>query len=105
MHRLVHIAMPSWLSLNDELISWDEKTLELITDTCPRANHENKAVWDEPLPYAQCIIALTKSYIELEELQYRILHNAGSCFSIIRKYTEAKAMYLQALPLQCTDKH
>jgi tetratricopeptide (TPR) repeat protein len=100
MHRLVHIAMQSWLNLNDELISWNEKTLKQIADTFPWPEHENKAIWTMYLPHAQCIIISTKIYSGLEESLWRILHNVGWCFNITGKYVEAEKMHRQALQLK-----
>jgi len=100
MHRLVHIAMQSWLSLNDELTSWNEKTLKQIADKFPWPEHENKAVWTMYLPHAQCIIASTKSYSGLEKSRWGILHNVGWCLFITGKYAEAEEMYREALVLE-----
>ena len=97
MHRLVHIAMQSWLNLNDELIAWNERTLKRITDAFPWPEQENKAIWTMYLPHAQCIITSTKFYRGLEESRWRILFNIGECFDIIGKYVKAEEMHRQAL--------
>ncbi|KAN0089551.1 hypothetical protein V8E51_019811 [Hyaloscypha variabilis] len=100
MHRLVHIAMQSWLNLNDELTSWNERTLKQIVDTFPWPEHENKAIWTMYLPHAQSIITSTKFYSGLEESRSRMLFNVGGCFNITGKYAEAEKMYRQALLLR-----
>ena len=97
MHRLVHIAMQSWLNLKDELTSWNEKTLKQIADTFPLPAHENKTMWTMYLPHAQCIIASTKFCSGLEESRWGILDNVGKCFDITGKYAEAEEMYREAL--------
>lgn len=61
MHRLVHIAMQNWLKVKDEWRSWNEKTLNQITDAFPWSQHENRAVWMMYLPRANCAITAFKS--------------------------------------------
>jgi hypothetical protein len=61
MHRLVHMAMQNWLTLKDEWRSWNEKTLNQITDAFPSPQHENRAVWMMYLPHAKCAISAFKS--------------------------------------------
>ena len=52
MHQLVHTAMQNWLKLKDEWRSWNQKTLEQISNIFPWPQHENRAVWMMYLPHA-----------------------------------------------------
>lgn len=57
MHRLDHAVMQNWLQLKDEWESWNERTLEQITNAFPWPRHENRAVWMRHLPHTKCAIA------------------------------------------------
>ena len=100
MHRLVHIAMQSWLKLNDKLTACNNTTLNRIADAFPWPEHENNGIWTIYLPHAQCIIASSKVYPGLEESRWRVLDNVGRCFTIKGKYAEAEQMIRQALQLK-----
>ena len=103
MHRLVHIAMQNWLKLKDEWRSWNEKTLNQITDAFPWPQHENRAVWMMYLSHAKCAITVFKSsFGETYNLPSSLLHNLGESSRIRGKYAEAEAMDQQALQLRET---
>ncbi len=106
MHRLVHIAMQNWLQLKDERRSWNQRTLEQITNIFPWPEHENRAVWMMYLPHAQCIIATFEMGLsrtkEAKGLLWRLLYTVGSCSQIKGQYAEAEAMFRQTLQLQET---
>ena len=100
MHRLVHIAMQSWLKMNNELTLWKKTALEQIANAFPWPNHKNRAVWAMYLPHAQCILASTKDLGECKEPQWRLLSDVGQCLDIFGKYKEAEVMHQQALQLK-----
>jgi tetratricopeptide (TPR) repeat protein len=100
MHRLVHIAMQSWLKLDGKLTLCRGTTLKRIADAFPWPVHENRGIWTVYLPHAQCIITSSKVYRGLEESQWRVLDNVGECFSITGKYAEAEQKTRQALQLK-----
>ncbi|KFY96250.1 hypothetical protein V500_02532 [Pseudogymnoascus sp. VKM F-4518 (FW-2643)] len=101
MHRLVHIAMQNWLKLKDEWRSWNEKTLNRITDTFPWPQHENREVWMMYLPHAKCAItAFKSSFGGTRNLPWNLLHNLGESSRITGKYAEAEAMDRQTVQLQ-----
>ena len=100
IHRLVHIAMRSWLELNKELTLWSGKTLKRIADTFPWPKHKNKAIWTVYLPHTQCILASAEDFSEFKESQGDILSKAGECFRITGKYAEAEQMNRRALQLK-----
>ena len=106
MHRLVHMAMQNWLKLKDEWRSWNQRTLEQITNIFPWPQHENRAMWMMYLPHAQCIIATFNIGLsrtkEIKELLWRLLYNLGECSRIKGQYAEAEAIYRQTLELQET---
>ena len=99
MHRLVHIAMQSWLKLNGKLSVWNETTLKRIADAFPWPDYENKTIWTIFLPHAQYILASTKDLTEYKKPQWILLHNVGQCFHIFGKYAEAEQAHRQALRL------
>jgi tetratricopeptide (TPR) repeat protein len=102
IHRLVHIAMQSWLKLNDKLISCNEQTLKQIAKTFPWPIHENRAVWTMYLPHAQRIITSTGFYGGLEEPRWSLCHDVAEGLRIIGKYEEAEQMCRQTLQLSKT---
>jgi hypothetical protein len=98
MHRLVHIAMQNWLTLEDEKRSWNRRSLEQIENIFPWPNHENRALWMTYLPHAQCIVATfnmelnrIKETKETKKLLWRLLYNLGSCSQIKGQYADAAA--------------
>ena len=99
MHRLVHIAMQSWLKLNDKLMSWNEMTLKHIGVTFPRPKYTNKTVWTRHLPHAEHIITSTKFYGGLEKSRRGLCRKVGESLRLMGHYEEAEQMYRQTLQL------
>ncbi|KIN05367.1 hypothetical protein OIDMADRAFT_177562 [Oidiodendron maius Zn] len=103
MHRLVHMAMQNWLKLRDEWRSWNEKTLNQITDVFPWPEHKNRVIWTMYLPHAQyAFTSFEKSFGKTKDLPPSLLHNLGWCSFLQGKYSEAEAIYRQALQLRET---
>jgi tetratricopeptide (TPR) repeat protein len=99
IHRLVHIAMQSWLKLNDKLMSWIEMALKHIEDTFPSINYENKVVWTRYLPHAKHIITSAQFYGGLETSRWCLCLDVGDCLSLMGHYEETEQMRRQALQL------
>jgi tetratricopeptide (TPR) repeat protein len=99
MHRLVHIAMQSWLKLNDKLMSWNEMSLKHIGDTFPWPKHENKTVWTRYLPHAKHILTSTELYSGFEEPRWGLCFDVAQGLILTGNYEEAEQMDRQALQL------
>jgi tetratricopeptide (TPR) repeat protein len=99
IHRLVHIAMQSWLKLNDKLISCNEQTLKQIANKFPPPAHENRAVWTIYLPHAKRIITSTELYDGLEEPRWDLCFNVAESLYLMGNYEEAEQKYRQLLQL------
>lgn len=93
MHQLVHIAMQNWLKLKNQWKSWNEKTLNQITNVFPWLQHGNRDIWMTYLPHVQCVINMfEKTFGEMKDLPLSLLHNLGEASRIIGKYAEAEGM-------------
>src|SRR5947207_3289784 len=57
MHRLVQILTQRWLEVQQELIKWQEKALEVVSHHCPsNGKYENWATWRAINPHVQAVL-------------------------------------------------
>jgi tetratricopeptide (TPR) repeat protein len=99
IHQLVHIAMQSWLKLNDKLISCNEQTLKRIANTFSWPEHENRAVWTMYLPHALRIITSTEFYGGLEKQRWGLCSSVAESLYLMGNYEEAEQKYRQMIKL------
>ncbi|KAI9779071.1 MAG: hypothetical protein M1839_007737 [Geoglossum umbratile] len=54
MHRLVQFSIQMWLGLRGELVMWQEKALEIVSNCCPpNGKYENWATWKAISPHVR----------------------------------------------------
>jgi tetratricopeptide (TPR) repeat protein len=119
MHRLVHIAMQSWLSLNDELKSWNEKrppaqketekyralALKSVADafTVDEEDDEHLELYQQLLPHAKTILAHEFVGSTDQKCKAKLLHNAAWYVSEQGDFRSAEKWMIEAVEIR-TDE-
>ncbi|KAH7324136.1 P-loop containing nucleoside triphosphate hydrolase protein [Stachybotrys elegans] len=56
IHRLVHLAVRSWLRNKGVLSEWTHRAMERLEEVFPDHEHRNRAIWRTYLPHARCLL-------------------------------------------------
>lgn len=56
LHRLVHLAIRSWLRNKGDLTKWTRKAIERLEEVFPNHEHRNRAIWRIYLPHARHVL-------------------------------------------------
>ena len=100
IHRLVQIAARNWLKLKDEWQIWGQKALLRVNEEFPDPQHENREVWKQYLPHAECILCFCTSLVEGKKSELELLPKVGFGFLLLGNYKEPEAGYRKALEMQ-----
>lgn len=67
IHRLVRLAVHSWLNINRELSMWVRKAITKMSEQFPAAPYENQFICRAYLPHALAVLSLAESIQPSEE--------------------------------------
>jgi hypothetical protein len=117
MHRLVHIAMQSWLNLNDELKSRNEKqpqaqkktekyralALKSVADAFTVEEDEHQELYQQLLPHAETILA--HKFVGSTDQKYKakLLHNAAWYVSEQGDFRSAEKWMIEAVEIRTEE--
>ncbi|PYI09493.1 TPR-like protein [Aspergillus sclerotiicarbonarius CBS 121057] len=96
IHRLVRLAMRTWMDQKGTLQQYRVQILSRVTAVFPDPEYDNKAVWGRYLPHVEGLLA--GSSIEVEA---SLLSKVGWSYIKLGKYNDAETMLRQALQ----DRH
>ncbi|KAH6677400.1 hypothetical protein B0J14DRAFT_615581 [Halenospora varia] len=99
IHRLVQIAVRTWLREKGELQRWSGETMKQVSRIFPFFKHENKNECTAYLPHVQCILNFQSFPEAFQESLWLLLFNTGEYFCQTGKYIEAENKYRQTLEL------
>ncbi|KAK4181990.1 hypothetical protein QBC35DRAFT_479490, partial [Podospora australis] len=99
VHRLVRLAMRSWLSKEGELEACAASLIQQLDKVFPFPKHENRVLWVTYLPHALTALAF-RDYSTNDAAKSSLLFNIAESSYILGKYEEAEAMHRQALKLR-----
>ncbi|KAH8658626.1 hypothetical protein BGZ60DRAFT_507289 [Tricladium varicosporioides] len=99
IHRLVQIAVRTWLREKGELHRWSGETLKQVSEIFPFFQQENKNECTKYLPHVQCILNFQEFPEAFQGSLHSLLFKTGEYFRQTGKYTEAENRYRQVLEL------
>ena len=100
MHRLVYLATRNWMNMNEELDSWTQKALVLLSQLFPHPKFENQEIWMAYLPHAR--IVLNSDHLPASEniAQATLLHKVSQAHQGKGDYNSAETMAQKCLDLR-----
>ncbi|KAK4233068.1 acyl transferase/acyl hydrolase/lysophospholipase [Achaetomium macrosporum] len=99
IHRLVRLAMRSWLSEKGELKACAASLIQQLDKAFPFPEHENRAVWVMYLPHALTALGF-RNYSTDNAAESSLLFNVAESSYILGKYEDAEELYRPALKLR-----
>jgi tetratricopeptide (TPR) repeat protein len=98
MHRLVHIALVTWLQEHGKRADWVCTATNRLIDLVPYGGHERKEVWEPYLPHAIHVVGCEDA-VE-EAMRASLLERVGRCQDSLGQYASAEASHRQELLLR-----
>jgi tetratricopeptide (TPR) repeat protein len=98
MHRLVYLALVTWLQEHGDWAGWVCTATNRLNDLVPYGGHERKEVWVPYLPHA-ISIAGCEDAVE-EATRASLLGKVGRCQESLGQYASAEASHRQELGLR-----
>jgi tetratricopeptide (TPR) repeat protein len=98
MHRLVYLALVTWLQEHGGRAGWVCTATDRLNDLVPYGGHERKEVWVPYLPHA-ISIAGCEDAVE-EATRASLLGKVGRCQESLGQYASAEASHRQELGLR-----
>ncbi|KAK5096203.1 hypothetical protein LTS08_007809 [Lithohypha guttulata] len=78
MHRLVQHSTQKWLELQDKLLDWQERSVEVLVDVCPPyGTYEHLPRWRVLFPHVEAVIAYSLQDKDTAGKCARLLHRAS----------------------------
>jgi len=100
IHRLVQIAVKSWLEQHGEVDAWKQNALKIIAESLPDGDYENWKTWEILLPHTVVALDYFLPDRESELLLAEILHYTGHYFKELGKYDLAKERCQRAFDIR-----
>ena len=104
IHRLVHMAIRSWLEQHGEIDHWKQNAAELIAERLesllPVDSSEFWDIWEILLPHCETISGYVLSSSESQLRQAEILHNSAQYFNVRGRYEIARERCQRALEIR-----
>ncbi len=100
MHRLVRLAMRSWLVERGEFKLCVTAILHQLDKVFPFPVHENRDRWVQYLPHVLTALEFREHSTDSMANSYFLLFNVAQSNFLLGKYQDAENFYHQALELQ-----
>jgi tetratricopeptide (TPR) repeat protein len=94
MHRLVHVALSTWLHRHDEWANWAHIVMDRLDELVPWGGHDGQEVWAPYLPHA-LRVARHDDAVEGIDIA-SLLDRVGKCQTSLGQYTAAEVSHRQA---------
>ncbi|KAH8660895.1 kinesin light chain 3 [Tricladium varicosporioides] len=94
LHRLVHLAMRSWLQKENLLIQTTGRAILRLEEVFPDDDHKNRAIWRIYLPHARFILnvdLVDKNWESRVDLMWR----CGNCLYSDGRWDDAEELFAQ----------
>jgi len=98
-HRLVHLAMRSWLRIGDNnLTKWNARAVQRLAEVLPFGDHETRSSWRLYLAHTRRVL---EDKLDGESLETRaeLLYKFAMCLDADGRYKEAEQSYSQAIEI------
>ena len=96
IHRLVHLAMRSWLRKEELLAQWTERAIARLGDLFPDSDHQNRSVWRRYLTHAR--YALESDLIDKGgESRIDLAWKIGMCLYCDGRFNEAEGYFAEVM--------
>ncbi|KAJ6439025.1 Kinesin light chain [Purpureocillium lavendulum] len=96
MHRLVRLAMRSWLEEEGKTAAFATAVMQQLDKTFPTPEHENQAVWMKYLPHVSAALE-SEAYATDKLAVGNLFCKMASCHFLLGKYEAAEKTFRQAL--------
>lgn len=100
MHRLVQMAIRSWLERHGEIDRWKQSAAELVAENLPIAEYPFWKTWEILLPHSEVTLDYVSSSMKSQLVHVRILHHTACYFIERGRYDAARERCQRALDIQ-----
>lgn len=100
MHRLVQMAIRSWLKRHGEIDHWKQNATNLITKVLPSSNYKNWKTWETLLPHSEVVLEYNFPNRASQLLHAKVLFCTASYLTGQGKYDTATERCQHALNIQ-----
>ena len=104
MHRLIQMAIRSWLERHGEIDHWEQNAANLLVESVPGYDYQSWKTWETLLPHSEVVLNYVFPNQEGQLLHAQILHctalyleERGSCDAAREKCQRALDMRLRLL--------
>jgi tetratricopeptide (TPR) repeat protein len=99
LHRLVHLAMRSWLRKEGELSRWQKAALQRLDDLLPSEEHKDRTQWIFLLPHAAAALRAT-DITDTDSTKLSVMAKYGMCLYYDGRYHDAEIAIRNVLALE-----
>lgn len=100
MHRLVQMAIRSWLERQGEIDIWKQDAAELILGSLPSSEYQFWKTWETLLPHSEGALEYVLPNRDSQLLHARILHRTALYFEERGRYDAARERCQRALDIR-----
>ena len=100
MHRLIQMAIRSWLERHGEIDRWKQNAAELIADSLPDVNHQFWKTWETLLPHSEVALDYVFPDEHSQLLHAELLLHTASYFHQRGRYDAAKERCQRSLDIR-----
>lgn len=100
MHRLVQMAINSWLERHGKLDLWKQNAVKLIAKSLPSWKYQFWKTWEILLPHSEVVLCYVSPGTEIQLLHAEILNRTARYFEERGRYDEAKERCQSALEIR-----
>ena len=99
IHRLVCLAMRSWLRNENMLVQWTENAISRLADVFPTRDHRNRKSWGMYLTHARCVLEsnLVEKY---KPTRINLAIKFADCLYEDGRWKEAGDMLMQIMEIR-----
>lgn len=98
--HLIYLATRNWMRMNEELDSWTEKALVLLSERFPNPEFENQDLWMAYLPHAHTVLESNHLPASKITAQATLLFNVSRAVTHLGVYDLAETMARKSFDLR-----
>lgn len=102
IHRLVQMAIRSWLERHGEIDHWKQNAAELVGRVLPHGYYQFWKTWEILLPHSEIVLDHIAQSPDCQQLYADILHLTAEYFIERGRYSVAKERCQRALEIRTT---
>lgn len=102
IHRLVQIAIRSWLEQHREIDRWKQYAAELVDKVSPNEDYQYWKIWETLLPHSEVVLDYVSDNPDGQQVYANILFQTARYFIECGRYDAAKERCQRALEIRIT---